>query len=413
MRWPARACNETLHTEWDAWRSLDGSFDKPNVVECRRPTQGKLSLSFCNERNAYVWFKQRIAHVFEQQIKRYCVSIARCNVYRSFSVLSDDVRVGAWLEEHENAAISIGNSRSEMQRRFLQLSTLNVKISAKTEQSLDDRWFCRLDGYVQCCVVVLGRETFIDRLRAKRRFLTFVVTSTCSPFCSRVLMIPTWPFLAAVWILLAPPLFGMCKKTPFLKSIWAQSAWPFKEAMCIRVLPSLVRSKMLARNLSANSSIILACPFSAAKCIGVRSGSWKIEFGYATDWKWLKAFTLIVRNWSRGSYAIKVFHKRLISLGCCDVKCCLPLAVCGVYVGAIIDQDTNHVDVPSTRCQMEGGVSICCRCLCSETEIKLLWLLRIKYSYTSGQSRITPQDFLIATPSTLLVRTELSSKRNI
>lgn len=39
----------------------------------------------------------------------------------------------------------------------------------------------------------------------------------------------------------------------------------------IKVLPSFVLSKMLARNLSANSSMMLACPFSAAKCIGVRS----------------------------------------------------------------------------------------------------------------------------------------------
>jgi hypothetical protein len=33
----------------------------------------------------------------------------------------------------------------------------------------------------------------------------------------------------------------------------------------------LVRSKIDALYLSAKSSIIVACPFSAAKCIGVRS----------------------------------------------------------------------------------------------------------------------------------------------
>lgn len=94
---------------------------------------------------------------------------------------------------------------------------------------------------------------------------------TFSPRCKRVLMMPTWPYLAAVWIDLAPRLFGMCRYTPFLKSIVAHSEWPFSEAMCIRVEPSLVLSKMLALNLSANSSITDAWPFSAARCIGVRS----------------------------------------------------------------------------------------------------------------------------------------------
>lgn len=35
--------------------------------------------------------------------------------------------------------------------------------------------------------------------------LTLVVTSTFSPFCNKVLIIPTCPYLAAVWILRAPP----------------------------------------------------------------------------------------------------------------------------------------------------------------------------------------------------------------
>lgn len=66
-------------------------------------------------------------------------------------------------------------------------------------------------------------------------------------------------------------LLGIWRYTPFLNSIMAQSAWPLSEAMCISVLPSLVRSKMEALNLSANSSMMEACPFSAARCIGVRS----------------------------------------------------------------------------------------------------------------------------------------------
>lgn len=40
--------------------------------------------------------------------------------------------------------------------------------------------------------------------KINRAKLTLVVTSTFSPFCSNVLIIPTWPYLAAVWMLRAP-----------------------------------------------------------------------------------------------------------------------------------------------------------------------------------------------------------------
>lgn len=86
----------------------------------------------------------------------------------------------------------------------------------------------------------IGRVSRLKRTMDLCR--TFVVTSTFSPFCNNVLMIPTCPYLAAVCILRAPLLFGMCRYTPFLNSIIAQSAWPFNDAMCMRVLPSLVLS---------------------------------------------------------------------------------------------------------------------------------------------------------------------------
>ncbi len=47
-----------------------------------------------------------------------------------------------------------------------------------------------------------GDGTIIMQIWAER---TLVVTSTFSPFWRRVFMIPTWPYLAAVWILRAPP----------------------------------------------------------------------------------------------------------------------------------------------------------------------------------------------------------------
>ena len=66
-------------------------------------------------------------------------------------------------------------------------------------------------------------------------------------------------------------LFGIKRGTPFLKRIIAVSGWPLRAAMCINVLPSLVRSKTDALNLSAKNSTIEVCPLSAARCMGVRS----------------------------------------------------------------------------------------------------------------------------------------------
>ena len=66
-------------------------------------------------------------------------------------------------------------------------------------------------------------------------------------------------------------LFGINKGTPFLKRTIAVSGCPFKAAMCIKVLPSLVRSNTDALNLSARNSTVAVWPRSAAKCIGVRS----------------------------------------------------------------------------------------------------------------------------------------------
>ena len=72
-------------------------------------------------------------------------------------------------------------------------------------------------------------------------------------------------------ILIMRTLFGIKRGTPFLKRIIAVSGWPLRAAMCINVLPSLVRSKTEALNLSAKNSTIEVCPLSAARCMGVRS----------------------------------------------------------------------------------------------------------------------------------------------
>ena len=72
-------------------------------------------------------------------------------------------------------------------------------------------------------------------------------------------------------ILIIRTLFGIKRGTPFLKRIMAVSGWPLRAAMCINVLPSLVRSKTDALNLSAKNSTIEVCPLSAARCMGVRS----------------------------------------------------------------------------------------------------------------------------------------------
>ena len=72
-------------------------------------------------------------------------------------------------------------------------------------------------------------------------------------------------------ILIIRTLFGIKRGTPFLKRIIAVSGWPLRAAMCINVLPSLVRSKTDALNLSAKNSTIEVCPLSAARCMGVRS----------------------------------------------------------------------------------------------------------------------------------------------
>lgn len=52
------------------------------------------------------------------------------------------------------------------------------------------------DRYSWIISIAMGK-----RNRAK---LTLVVTSTFSPFCSNVLIMPTWPYLAAVCMLWAP-----------------------------------------------------------------------------------------------------------------------------------------------------------------------------------------------------------------
>ena len=48
--------------------------------------------------------------------------------------------------------------------------------------------------------------------------LTFVTASTHSPFAIKELMTATCPFMAAVWMPLAPLRFGIKSGTPFLKS---------------------------------------------------------------------------------------------------------------------------------------------------------------------------------------------------
>ena len=73
-------------------------------------------------------------------------------------------------------------------------------------------------------------------------------------------------------------LFGMSKGTPFLKRTIAVSGWPLSAAMCINVLPSLVRSNTDALNLSAKNSTVAVWPRSAARCIGVRSKHFKDFF---------------------------------------------------------------------------------------------------------------------------------------
>ena len=78
-------------------------------------------------------------------------------------------------------------------------------------------------------------------------------------------------FLYHFGILIIRTLFGIKRGTPFLKRIIAVSGWPLRAAMCINVLPSLVRSKTDALNLSAKNSTIEVCPLSAARCMGVRS----------------------------------------------------------------------------------------------------------------------------------------------
>ena len=78
-------------------------------------------------------------------------------------------------------------------------------------------------------------------------------------------------FLYYFGILIIRTLFGIKRGTPFLKRIIAVSGWPLRAAMCINVLPSLVRSKTDALNLSAKNSTIEVCPLSAARCMGVRS----------------------------------------------------------------------------------------------------------------------------------------------
>ena len=87
--------------------------------------------------------------------------------------------------------------------------------------------------------------------------LSEVGASIFSPLASRVLITLTWPSLAAMWIPRAPYLLGIRSGTPcfqmfdfnikvfvmtFLNSSTAVSGWPLMAAMCIRVLPSLVRS---------------------------------------------------------------------------------------------------------------------------------------------------------------------------
>ena len=66
-------------------------------------------------------------------------------------------------------------------------------------------------------------------------------------------------------------LFGICRGTPFLRKVKVVSGWPCVEAMCIRVLPSLVLAAMEALHLSTSKSTIVVCPLSAAKCTGTLS----------------------------------------------------------------------------------------------------------------------------------------------
>ena len=66
-------------------------------------------------------------------------------------------------------------------------------------------------------------------------------------------------------------LFGIYNGTPFFKNAMAVSGWPKVEAICIRVLPSLVLAESPALNLSNSRSTMWVCPRSAAICIGVLS----------------------------------------------------------------------------------------------------------------------------------------------
>ncbi len=149
---------------------------------------------------------------------------------------------------------------------------------------------------MQCCVIVLCKHfgSFITGHKNCKQtsMFTFVTASTFSPLASSELMTDTWPFMAAVWIPRAPFLFGISNGTPFLNRTYKKQnicinhiifKWPFfvntiavsgcplRAAMCISVLPSLVRSKTEALNLSARNSTVAVWPRSAAKCSGVRS----------------------------------------------------------------------------------------------------------------------------------------------
>lgn len=66
-------------------------------------------------------------------------------------------------------------------------------------------------------------------------------------------------------------LLGICSGTPFLRKVSAVSGCPYWEAICIKVLPSLVRAEMEALHLSTRRSTMVVCPRSAAMWTGTRS----------------------------------------------------------------------------------------------------------------------------------------------
>jgi hypothetical protein len=102
-----------------------------------------------------VRLQQRIALIFHQQVERHDIAVPRGHMHWRLPVLGDDVRIGSRLQQHQHAPIAVGHAGAEMQRRLLQLSTLDMQIGAEAKQRFDDSGLGRLHSYVQRGVIVL------------------------------------------------------------------------------------------------------------------------------------------------------------------------------------------------------------------------------------------------------------------